>query len=117
MTEIEKMCENVGVEKKRMCEWTCKGNEFCSTNCEHYESTKEFYPPLTAEKQIELIKWLMINIKDYQYDVEDNKFWFYIDDCRETKYREFDEALAELINLYWQDLTEQEKEEIRRILE
>ena len=108
MTEIEKMFENAGFIKKQCKDYSCIVCEQ-NNNCEKY-------PPFTAEKQLELIKWLMINIKDYQYDVEDNKFWFYIDDCRETKYREFDEALAELINLYWQDLTDQEKEEIRRIL-
>ena len=102
MTEIDKMYKNAGIKKIEL---------------DYPDNIDPFYPDFTAEKQLELIKWLMINMKDYQYDVEDNKFWFYIDDCRETKYREFDEALAELINLYWQDLTDQEKEEVRNILE
>lgn len=109
MTEIEKMFENAGIKKEKKKMLDIETGEISLT-------LDKLYPPFTAEKQIELIKWLMINIKYYQYDVEDNKFWFYIDDCRETKYREFDEALAELINLYWQDLTDREKEEIREIL-
>lgn len=89
--------------------------EGCYSTCE-YAYDKDEYPPFTAEKQLELIKWLMVNNKDYQYDIEDNKYWFFIDDYRETKYREFNEALAELITLYWQDLTEQERKQIAEIL-
>ena len=103
MSKVEKMYENAGV--KPLCQIP---DESCGL--------KNVYEDFTAEKQLELVKWLMVNNKDYQYDVEDNKYWFIIDDYRETKYREFDEALAELINLYWQDLTEQERTEIAEIL-
>ena len=106
MSEIEKLMQNAGIEPIPLFS-TRYG----------YEEGNYYMPPFTAEKQLELIKWLMVNNKDYQYDIEDNKYWFIIDDYRETKYREFDEALAELINLYWQDLTEEEKAEIKRILE
>ena len=68
MNEIEKLYDNANIKKKRMCEWTCRGNEFCSTNCEHYESSKEFYP-FTAEKQLELIKWLMKEEKVLQIEL------------------------------------------------
>ena len=103
--EVTKLYENAGIEPIPLFS-TRYG----------YEEGNYYMPPFTAEKQLELIKWLMVNNKDYQYDIEDNKYWFIIDDYRETKYREFDEALAELINLYWQDLTDTEKAEIRRIL-
>lgn len=121
-SDIEKMYENANIIPKKIgyCNWDsdCPYPEKeCGDECPYWKyEDKATLPPFAAEKQLKLIKWLMINNKDYQYDLEDNKFWFYIDDCRETKYREFDEALAELINLYWQDLTEEEKEEIREIL-
>ena len=105
MSEITKLYSLAGVEKE------------CKIHTIDWQSFKEYhYPPFTAEKQIELIKWLMAKAKDYQYDVENGKYWFIIDDYRETKYRDFDEALAELITLYWQDLTEEEQNEIRNIL-
>lgn len=122
MTEIEKMYENAGIEKKRMCEWTCKGNELCSTNCKYYENTKEFYPPFTAEKQIELIK-LLGKGSSIGLDIfSDNETWFYYDYNIDGyfEYRAegetFEEALAHIVNYLWQDLADQEKEEIRRIL-
>lgn len=108
MSEVEKMYENAGIVKKRCKDYSC-----CV--CEQYDKCEK-YPSFTPEKQLSLIKWLMVNNKDCQYDIEDNKYWFFIDDYRETKYREFNEALAELINLYWQELTEQEKTEIAEIL-
>lgn len=120
MSEITKLYENAEVNKQ--IPKVCSSNELYCKECEaHIEDAMPYcknaeYPPFTAEKQLSLIKWLMVNNKDYQYDIEDNKYWFIIDDYRETKYREFNEALAELINLYWQDLTEQERTEIRRIL-
>ena len=123
MSEIEKMYENAGIEKEFEKPAECVRNPYITCEgCMLYDdergrcNNKKEYPPFTAEKQLELIKWLMVNNKDYQYDVEDNKYWFIIDDYRETKYREFDEALAELINLYWQDLTEEKRKQIAEIL-
>ena len=122
MSEIEKMYENVGLES-HFCEYP----RFCDDNncneCPYYAS--EF----TAEKQLELIKWLaskqyakyttslLINIRDtvrfsggliagvctlnVRYDKQD---------------KDFENALAGLINEMWQDLTEEEQEQMRRIL-
>ena len=134
MSEIEKMYENANAYKN-LCKCSFKnlfdysinyGQDVCihvedeirhgCEGCELAEQNIKYYPPFTPDKQLELIKWLMVNNKDYQYNVEDNKYWFIIDDYRETKYREFDEALAELINLYWQFLAEQERTEITDIL-
>ena len=131
MNEIIKLYENAGVEKKIMCDWTCRGSEICNTNCEHHESTKEFYPPFTAEKQLNLIKWLaykdydkdalLININGSNYNYfslgissSDDGNGLYEDYCFGSK--QFDEALAGVVNLLWQDLTEEEKEQIRSVL-
>ncbi len=116
-TEIDKLYENAGVEKKRMCKWTCRGNEFCSTNCEHYESTKEFYPPFTAEKQLELIKWLVRNQDIFKITYHREFLWCSgVEWVESGCYEEFEESLADLLNNLWQSLTEEEKEQIRSVL-
>ena len=71
--------------------------------------------PFTTERQLKVVKFLFN--KGFYYDVEDNKYWFHLSDYEENlKYRDFDEALAEFINIIWDDsLSEEEKEEIRGI--
>lgn len=132
MSEIEKMYENANVKQDRMCEWTCKGSEHCSTNCEHYESTQLYYPPFTAEKQIELIKtietkcdfvdciqivyrpmedlWKISIIPVFEMAFEEIHLYFGCD-------KDFSTALAMAINNLWQDLTEEEKQQVKGILE
>ena len=58
MNPIDQMMECYGVEKKVYCDWTCKDSSLCNADCEHYNELTLFYPPFTAEKQIELIKLL-----------------------------------------------------------
>lgn len=133
MNEVEKMYENAKVEQKRMCEWTCKDSEVCNILCEHYESTQLYYPPFTAEKQLELIKWLarkdyrscaeslLISIRDgYNYlsvgiTTDFGSECFYEDFAFDNK--QFDEAIAGLINKLWKKLTEEERKQIKEILE
>ncbi|MBO5928379.1 MAG: hypothetical protein J6Q32_05980 [Clostridia bacterium] len=126
MSEITKLYEKAGIKQERMCEWTCKGSKYCSTSCEHYESTQLYYPPFTAEKQLELIKWLCTEDDDFisiiaidygrwkiNYNFEDLK-------SEEVKGRSdlnFENALANLINNLWQSLTEEEKQQVKGILE
>ena len=122
MSEIEKLYANVGVEK----EYEYVG---------HYPKTDEngiilpmVYPPFTAEKQLELIKWLAefsdfgsfspdveINkdtkVKEYGFAfIKRGKRHYYID----TK---FEIALAKCFNNLWQDLTEVERQQIKAILQ
>lgn len=102
MTEIEKLYELAGVEK-----------EITRTNAGFV------YPPFTAEKQIELIKWLAIKGDfDYTLDIAKNTdayYTMYFDDTRWTC-KTFEETLAGLINSMWNKLTEAERNEIREIL-
>lgn len=96
MSEIEKMYENAGVEPEIIF-------------IEGDISKKEII--FTAEKQLELIK-LIANRKGYpDYEYFGNLFDDYI------QLRELDEALAQLVNYLWQDLTEEEKKQIKEILE
>lgn len=76
------------------------------------------YPPFTAEKQIELIKWLAKKDCMYRLTYERDFLW-----CSQLEwqssfcYESFEESLANLINTIWQDLTEEEKQQIKEILE
>lgn len=128
MSEIEKMHENANIKPEYrydcnladtikpvevfpLC--SCSKGEikdYC-TNKQDYRYCKVYkvnkiYPPFTAEKQLELIKWLGFkqpaDIKNKQSECCVNK--------------DFAEALAGSINYLWQDLTEAEHNEIRDIL-
>lgn len=112
MTEIEKMFENAGFIKKQCKDYSC-------TVCEQYNSCEK-YPPFTAEKQIELIKWLIQkNFYDERIirsNYEKTHFYCSYLYYKSEEFEKFEEALANIINYFWQDLTDQEKEEIRGIL-
>jgi len=120
MTEISKMFENANIKQDRMCEWTCKDSENCNLNCKHYGSTQLYYPPFTAEKQLTLLRKI---VKSYTINISYSIDAYYMkarSKNSKDEYLEvnnyFDEGLASLIIDLWQDLTNQEKEEIRRIL-
>lgn len=119
MNEIEKMYKNAGVEPKKCWQscMDCKektkthyneyGEEFLT--CDRFEDAencpyaKKYYPIFTADKQLELIKWT----------IKTNRRYFIQDIIAD----DFSKTLAGVFNLYWQDLTEEEKEEIKEILE
>lgn len=95
MNEVDKMYENAGIEPEYV-----EGE-----NLMEYSYGTLKYPPFTAEKQIELIKFLV-----------ENSWCNYLDwlvRCCES----FEESLATLINNLWQDLTEEEKEQIKEVLD
>lgn len=115
MSEIEKMYENVGIEPKKCSE--CDNNMDCGFG-------KDCYPPFTAEKQLKLIKFIttlgMCEIENWN----DKGFHFAIK--RERIYPtmflslsniNLQETLADVINNLWQDLTEEEKQQVKGILE
>lgn len=141
MSKIEKMYENAGIEKVRdyycpNCEtkledWFGKHkgyicpNERCDyalcddeedfQECLEHLSYREKYPPFTAEKQLELIKWLgksrpiHITFLCDEWKVESMIRYG-------KKYNTFENALCGYTATIWQDLTETEREEIRKIL-
>lgn len=135
MSEIIKLYRNAGIEKeviKGCYEYyaendgidiytvnDCK-NKDCNT-CKADKSIKE-YPPFTAEKQIELIKWLAQ--KDYYTcdycEIEPRKNgqeWLSYCHFKSWTSNTFENALAGLINEMWQSLTEEEKQQVKGILE
>ena len=89
MNEIEKMYENAKVTLIVM-------ENDCTYNAH----------PFTGEKQITLLRFILSHPQCFKYF----KFIFCCDFC----FR--DEDIAKVINANWQDLTEEEKEQIRDIL-
>ena len=134
MSEITKLYENAGLSNmwveryndgyyeheryynsyKEMINNMMKANDWTLTEAQEVakrECRKE-HPPFTAEKQISLIiflsykygKGLLINLRTMDKDIDIYDFEL------------FGECLAKLVNELWQDLTEEEKQQIRGIL-
>lgn len=128
MSEITKLYENAGVKKEviKGCydyysklgidiwkENDCRGKN-CDT-CKKDKSIKR-YPPFTAEKQIELIKWLAgfyvhINNKGEVINIStgDGYISYYAGNLAD--------AIALYINSKWDNLTPEEKQQVKGILE
>lgn len=107
MSEIEKLMQNANVEK----EWKPLP----------YGDIEEYYPEFTAEKQLSLIKWLAITRAIL---IKQNRIFVGFETgnpkdlkCAEDLDLNFEETLAGLINNLWNDLSDTEKAEIKRILE
>lgn len=144
MNEIEKLYENVKVYDFRYdCDVSFTDGQFGRiTNCskgevkdyctdkKYFKSAKvinykRLYPPFTAEKQLSLIKWL-----SEQYTITTRYMtsaWFITAETSDVtrtfiKYtitaNTFEETIASAINCIWsrQDLTSEEKEQIRSVL-
>ena len=107
MTEIEKLYKNAGVKAINIAEY---GSTYIPAGV---EINGHLYPPFTAEKQLELIKWLVKNQDIFKITYHREFLWcssieWVESDC----YEEFEESLADLINTVWQDLTDAEKAQI-----
>ena len=104
MNEVDKLYSLAGFEK----DWRSLP----------YGGIEEYYPPFTAEKQIELIKWLVHYIKQINItDAISGEFYFTAFGYVSYLKVDFDEALASFINNLWQSLTEEERKQIKEILE
>ena len=114
MKEVEKMYKLANVKAKEYCD---RDSDACMNCCSEWENRqncwkyKSAMPPFTTEKQLEIIK-LIANRKgypDYEY------FGTLFDD--HIQFLDFNEALAKLVNSLWQDLTEEEQQQVKGILE
>ena len=102
MNEVAKLYENAGIEPYK----------FDGVYYHHIE-----YPLFTAEKQLNIVKFLL-NKSVYYDTYGDREYWFHLsDEIENSKYREFDEAIAECINKMWENLRDYEKVQIKEILE
>lgn len=139
MSEIEKLYENANIEPIDT-KYDPMGNMVFTADCigntwtrEQYMKEIPVYPSFTAEKQLELIKWLIHlckngeGIKDSYITMEiiNNAYRFYLINPNwvNSLHRvfsineNFEKMLAGFINNLWQDLSDTEKAEIKRILE
>jgi len=131
MNEVEEMYENCNIKPKQEgycdCDSDCPYPDIihngCGDECSYWKYEDEAkYPPFTPEKQLELIKWLMNNPKDFfswtiQQQGKDIKYAFYVGyEYGGSRFLEFTEALAGILNDLWQDLTEEEQQQITDIL-
>ena len=142
MNEIEKLYENVGVEKQEplFCEhfnyssdlyercmrfhkYCADGHfgmkEMCPCGLSKSEREDMFkYPPFTAEKQLELIKWLskrrLLNIT---FSNDKNTYQFFNDKCAGRFCSDLAMAIATLVQCELDFCTEEEKQQIKDILE
>lgn len=140
MNEVDKLYRKAGVEKEviRGCfEYYAKNggidiytvndckNKDCNT-CKADKSIKE-YPPFTAEKQLEIENVILQNKRNYnkwiEYNINVYGEWV-IRFVRTDKFAPYialgktrAEAFANVINHFWQDLTNAERTQIKNILE
>lgn len=112
MSEIEKMYENAGFQKKRKCEWdkdTCFHDGFvtCDKCTVKIEKT---YSPFTTWKQLEILCFI-VN-KKHSVTFHDQSFG-----GDKLTLEKIQENLAWAVNRIWKDLTEEEKQQVKGILE
>lgn len=105
MSEITKLYENADVLKE--CLSPCYINKTWRKthdcpNCDNREN----YPPLTAEKLINL-EMFLINKGDF--DIKKGS--------KDITFESFTSCISGLINNIWQDLSEEEKQQVKGILE
>ena len=115
MTEIDKMYENAGIKGEwRDCR-TKNGKIYEGKNPKN-RNIRLCKPRFTAEKQLEIMelfvrKGMLLFTFSTKGNYKVSGFYKGSDYCSDIK-----EAFANYINNLWQHLTDQEKEEIRSIL-
>ena len=133
MNEIEKLYENAGLSNmwveeyddkqiwhksyNKMVESMMKINDWSRKVAIEVakKECRKASPPFTAEKQLELIKWLAKRPLTLLIGRYKGKYYFGNSNFN-SKADSFDNALAIRINDLWQDITEEEKEQVRNIL-
>lgn len=121
MSEITKLYENAGIKPYIYCskpQLDCDVRETgnCKQDCEYYSGEKLF-TPFTKVKQIAILqfclKWGQVHILkgiDNEYRIENS--------CYRQRYQPtIADAIANYINEKWQDLTKEEKQQVKGILE
>lgn len=106
MSEIKKMYENAGVEKSKCWDdcTTCT-----RTSCDKTISyIKAEYPPFTAEKVLKVIVFFLNKGIKLDFSIKENT---------KISVENFKECIAQIVAKYWQDLTEEEKQQVKGILE
>lgn len=114
MNEVTKLYENAGVEP------TVRDNAIGRGYYIEHQRIEE-YPPFTAEKQLELIKWLLKNFDIDFSQLGQNLIYTSLDGINcigsVVSANTFEDSLCMAVNDLWQDLTEEERKQIKEILE
>lgn len=79
-------------------------------------SIKEDYPPFTEFKQLELIKWIVLNVGNITIYTNPKNEFFLTCIFQGGNSKNFPKALAGLVCELWEELTEVQREEVRGIL-
>lgn len=115
MSEVEKMYRNAGIKP------IVRDNAIGRGYYIEHQRVEE-YPPFTAEKQLELIKWLANYERFCCWKFKPTNEWvinddtYMVDGC-DIANSDFEECLASWVNYIWQDLTDAERKQIKNILE
>ena len=109
MNETEKIYKNAGIKPIDIAEY---GSTYIPKKI---EINGKPYPPFTAEKQIELIKWLADRPLSLIIGRRRSKYYFGNSNFS-SKADVFEEALAGRINDLWYFITEEEKQQVKGIL-
>jgi hypothetical protein len=125
MSEIEKMYENAGVKPDRIVCYrgfdNCIDNDF-NCHCHNKKPCKDatkIYPPFTAEKQLFLFQWICKKFEEIYIshtNFEKVQSWEIVYKISVHR-NSFEECLCAFINLFWQSLTKEEKQQVKGILE
>ena len=117
MNEIEKMYKNAGIEpiKQGYCGWDCDCpfsdviHNKCGDDCPYWKYEDEAkYLSFTAEKQIKLIELFISSI----WWENLKSLYRIIDDSLS-----FADKLAKIVNYLWISLSDEEKKQIKDILD
>lgn len=112
MSEVERMYKNAGFQKKRKCEWNKEDTCFHdgSVPCEKCTVRREkTYPPFTTWQQLEMLCFL--TNKKHNIAFHDQSFG-----SNKLTLEKIQETLAYEVNSLWQDLTEEERKQVKEIL-
>ena len=120
MNEISKLYENAGLSKEvipcpaKYYGYDCTRNNWDDADC---SCDIEGYPPLTAEKQIELIKWLskrrLLNVA---FSDDKNTYQLFNNKCAGSFCSDLATSIATLVQCELDFCTEEEKGQIKDIL-
>lgn len=109
MSEIEKMYENCGIKIP-----IARLKIFKDDNREIFTR-----PPFTAEKQLFLFQWVCKKFDEIYIsytNFEEVQSWEIVYKISVHR-NSFEECLCAFVNLFWQDLTREEKQQVKGILE
>ena len=103
MNEIEKMYENT-IGKQSYC----TANDCLDmSKCKNCYFCKQFYPPFTADKVLKVIVFFLNKGIRLDFSIEENI---------KVSVKNFKEYIAQIVSKYWQDLTLEEKQQVKEIL-